>query len=135
MEMEKPYKLLFNGSIVKGFEINGVKANVASLFKIDENKVETLFSGKTFVLRQGMNYETAEKYKMHLEKAGIICTIQPGDDISPSESSESEDVMVCPKCGYEWDIGIIPDNYRQNPIVCPACKHTDKIKHFLDKRK
>lgn len=41
--------------------------------------------------------------------------------------------LRCPKCGYEWKIDELPDNYRHAFVVCPLCKLSGFIKDFISK--
>ena len=61
-EKEMQYKVIFLGEIVKGFDVNQVKINLALAIRKDVSAVEKYFSGKEFVLVGQTDYETAQKF-------------------------------------------------------------------------
>lgn len=66
------YNLIFQGKIIDGASLDEVKTNVARLFKADAAKTETLFSGKTIIIKKNLDSETTKKYLAILKKAGAI---------------------------------------------------------------
>jgi len=108
---EKRYKVLFSGKVAKGRDLDEVKRNLISLFKVGDSKIEQLFSGKVFVIKESVDYESAMKYQMAFETAGAVCKVKeisPGltmelADETKSRPSRSDEqtMMTCPKCGFE----------------------------------
>lgn len=49
---EKQYKILFEGKILEGFDIEIAKKNLATLLKIGPSKKDLLFSNKRIVIRK-----------------------------------------------------------------------------------
>ena len=78
------YNLIFQGSIADGYRPDQVKRNLAKLLKADENKVESLFTKGSVVLKKEMNHESAVKYRNALLKAGAVCNITPAERLSGS---------------------------------------------------
>jgi hypothetical protein len=70
------YNLIFQGSIADGYRPDQVKRNLAKLLKADENKVESLFTKGSVVLKKDLNHESAVKYRDALLKAGAVCNIK-----------------------------------------------------------
>ena len=66
------YQLVFNGTVADGHNLNEVKRNLASLFKIDETKIEQLFISLPIVVKKNMDYDGAIKAQRVLRKAGAI---------------------------------------------------------------
>lgn len=64
------YDLIFSGELVPGFELAQVKKNLQQLFRLDEPKVNALFSGKSIPLKKGVDPEAANKYRVAMKKAG-----------------------------------------------------------------
>ncbi|GAA4649204.1 hypothetical protein GCM10023116_14780 [Kistimonas scapharcae] len=75
--MTATYDLIFSGEINDNVEETQVRKNVAALFKASPAQVEKLFSGKTVVLKNGLDEATAKKYQAALKKAGAICQLRP----------------------------------------------------------
>jgi len=108
---EKRYKILYSGKVAKGRDLDEVKRNLKSLFKASDSKIEQLFSGKVFVIKDSVDYESAMKYQMAFKTAGAVCKVK---EISPGLTMEStdetknkpsrsdeQDMMTCPKCDFE----------------------------------
>jgi hypothetical protein len=72
---EDKYDLVFNGQLMPGFELAQVKNNIQQLFRVDQAKVEMLFSGRDVPLKKGVDAEVAAKYRMAIEKAGARVTV------------------------------------------------------------
>lgn len=67
---EERYDLMFSGELVPGFELAQVKKNLQQLFRLDENKISALFSGKSIPLKKGVDSDAANKYRVAMKKAG-----------------------------------------------------------------
>jgi len=74
MGVEK-YKAVFVGELSPGTDPVTAKQNLARLFNTDLAKVERLFTGKPFVLKQGMTLEEAQRYRLGFERTGTRCNI------------------------------------------------------------
>jgi len=70
------YQLVFNGTVADGHNVNEVKRNLASLFKIDETKIEQLFTSLPIVVKRNVDYDGALKAQRVLRKAGAICQVE-----------------------------------------------------------
>jgi len=62
------YNVVFKGEISNGFVFADVIENLAALFKIDVEKADRLFSKPQVVLKKGVDYESAQKYRQALLK-------------------------------------------------------------------
>jgi hypothetical protein len=99
----KRYKVVFDGRIVEGYEIDTVKENLVSLLKIDEQKAERLFDSKPTVIKRNVDYRTAMKYKKACEKVGAMCKISKTEPFETNEVSQpgESNIMTCPNCGHQ----------------------------------
>ncbi|WP_211829572.1 hypothetical protein [Kistimonas asteriae] len=75
--MTATYDLIFSGETNDDVGEAQVRKNVAALFKASPAQVEKLFSGKTVVLKNGLDEATAKKYQAALKKAGAVCQLRP----------------------------------------------------------
>ncbi len=125
-------RVVVNGEICPGAKIDSVKEKMAKLFKLTDEQVNTLFSGKRQVVKKNIDNDSARKYKDAIENTGAVCLIEIEEvDISglslkveqiEEKEKEPEKAAVCPKCGYEAQ----NDN---DPLVtahgglgeCPMC--------------
>jgi hypothetical protein len=110
----KLYKVIFEGEILEGRQVQEVKRALAKLYNAGEDKIERFFSGKRLAIKKDVDYETAMKYMKAFEQAGAVCRVeeiqapagleQPlrleKDTAEPSDD-EKDDLMVCPKCQFE----------------------------------
>jgi hypothetical protein len=71
----KQYNLVFEGAVSDGRKVEEVKTNLATLFKVDENKIDHLFTAPSAVLKKNINYDVAMQYQHALKKAGAICKV------------------------------------------------------------
>ena len=69
------YKLVFDGTISDGFQVEDVKRNLASILKANESQIELLFSKPEVVIKKNMDYACAMKYQKAMQKAGTICKV------------------------------------------------------------
>jgi hypothetical protein len=67
---DERYDLMFSGELVPGFELAQVKKNLQQLFRLDENKINALFSNKPIPLKKGVDADAANKYRVAMKKAG-----------------------------------------------------------------
>jgi hypothetical protein len=73
------YNVIFEGNISSGYQLQDVKRNLADLFKIDHKKVDVLFTKPQVVLKKGLDYDSAQKYRKALLKTGAICKVKAVD--------------------------------------------------------
>ena len=68
---EELFDLVFSGQLAPGAELAQAKKNIQTLFRIDESKVEILFSGKTVTLKKSLTLDVGTKYRVAMKKAGV----------------------------------------------------------------
>jgi len=71
------FEIVFRGELVPGAQLALVKSNLAKLFQADAARIDALFTGRRLVLKSDLDPQAAEKYRMTLERAGIVVTIEP----------------------------------------------------------
>lgn len=114
-KLDQDFEVLFSGEVYRGADRVVVKRNLSLLFNEDPVKIEQLFTGRTVVLKNGLNKKTAEQYQVALAKAGAVCKIR--DRNAPYEGqarfradNESKEYtlrdisvhrVVCPRCNYQ----------------------------------
>ena len=79
---EMLYNIDFSGRIIPGWELDEVKANLATLLKADEDKIYKLFSGKRIVIKKNVDHQTALKINNMFKDAGADCMITPTQESS-----------------------------------------------------
>ena len=109
---EQLYKVVFEGEILVGSQVQEVKRALAKLYNKTEDQVEHYFSGKRLTVKKDVNYETAMKYVKAYERAGAVCRVEELEthagleqplvlEKETEQPSQQDDVMVCPKCQFE----------------------------------
>jgi hypothetical protein len=74
-----------------------VREEVARLLRCDEATLSQLFSGRTVVIKDGLELKIALNYKAAFEKTGALFLITPVDELSQAQSAPIN--LICPKCG------------------------------------
>ncbi|BAP41914.1 DUF805 domain-containing protein [Pseudomonas sp. LJDD11] len=78
------YRIVFDGQLREGVQLETAKLNLAQLFKTEVGAVASLFSGQPVALKQGLALADAERYLQALQEAGVQARIEPEHDISLS---------------------------------------------------
>lgn len=71
------YKVTFSGQIAPGQSLDAVKSNIAGLYKVPVERCASMFTGRTVVIKENVDYDTAQKYQKAFSKTGAICQIEP----------------------------------------------------------
>ena len=109
---EQRYRVIFEGEILEGSQVQEVKRALAQLYKKTEDQVEHYFSGKRLTVKKDVDYDTAMKYVKAYERAGAVCRVEELETHTSLEQplvleketeqpSQQDDLMVCPKCQFE----------------------------------
>lgn len=75
--MAEHFKIVFEGGLRNGVELQTAKLNLARLFKSDVAAVERLFSGRPVTVKRGLTHDDAERYLKALNDAGVDARIEP----------------------------------------------------------
>lgn len=73
----KDFDIYFFGQVIPGNELADVKAALMQKFKLNESKIDLLFSGKGVLIKANINVEQASKYRESFRSAGAIVDIVP----------------------------------------------------------
>lgn len=87
------YKIVFEGKIAKGYSIEDVKKNLASLYNVDIDKADRLFTGRPIEIKADLDYQTATKDRETFEKTGAVCSVirmEENDDHSTTVDKEAK---------------------------------------------
>lgn len=103
---EERYKIILTGKLLPGKDQDEVIRNLATIFKMTIADINQKISGKTVVVKSGIDLPTANKYKTALEKAGAECKTVPYKSSNIAADRSSEDKSM-PKTTTETDP---PDN-------------------------
>jgi uncharacterized Zn finger protein (UPF0148 family) len=112
--MAGDFEVIFHGEIYASMDPVKVRSDMGRLFRQPAEKVHQLFDGRTWVLKDGLDRETAERYQVELAKIGVISELRdrspawkpekPADPHSKSQNFTLESIaitrMTCPECQY-----------------------------------
>lgn len=73
--MTDNYSVIFRGDIVLGKNLVDVKQKLAQLFKVDDARIERLFTGKPVPLKANTSLTQAKKYQAILNQVGIVTSV------------------------------------------------------------
>lgn len=86
------FHIVFSGKLVGGADLTTVKSNLGRLFKMDDARVEKLFSGQPVVIKKDADQATAMKFRALMKQAGAECEVRPvsagGSQPAPAAASE-----------------------------------------------
>ncbi len=85
--MSNRYRILFCGDVVNGCNIEDVKKKLVSLLQEDQENIDTLFSGQTYVIKKNADLETCERIRRSFIAVGAVCYIK---DPKPQDASEED---------------------------------------------
>jgi uncharacterized membrane protein YhaH (DUF805 family) len=74
--MAEHFKIVFEGDLRNGVELQTAMLNLAELFKSDMVAVERLFGGKPVTVKRGLTYDDAHRYLKALNDAGVQARIE-----------------------------------------------------------
>ena len=71
------YEIAYSGELAPGAKLEQVEANLARLFQADAQRIAALFSGRRIVIKQGLDYDSVEKYRQAMARAGAVAEVRP----------------------------------------------------------
>lgn len=78
------FDVYFLGETLPDADPASVRQGVARLFKIQEDAAERLFSGKPLRVKQGLDVETASRYRAAFREVGALVQIVPAGGPPPT---------------------------------------------------
>lgn len=81
------YEVAFAGELVAGADAAQVRANLARLFQADPQRIAALFSGRRIVIKGNLDAESAEKYRLTLERAGARVEVSALGQAQPAAAA------------------------------------------------
>jgi hypothetical protein len=111
MSDKQLFDIIFTGDIADNFDLLEVKRKAAQLFKMDDQKVSSLFQGKRLALKKNLDEAAANKYRKVLSQIGMIVVVQSQDEIAPvlespplQTENDSEVVQESSTETLNWEI-------------------------------
>lgn len=112
---ENRYKIVFDGALLPGVDLDTAKLNLAALFKSDVSAIERLFNGRPVALKRDLSQVDAQTYLQALKNTGIDARIEA----EPSIELNLADVH---------DSGALAEP--QSPYAPPQARVGEKLPEF-----
>ncbi len=71
------YDIFFSGQIMAGKDPVETRLRVGTLFKVNHDQLERMFSGTSIRIKSNVDEETASKYRAAFRNAGALIEIRP----------------------------------------------------------
>ncbi len=75
--MDNVFDVVFRGDVRPDATIDGVRAHLKALFRLDDDQVARLFTGRPHSLRKNLDRDAAEKFSLLMAKAGAVVELRP----------------------------------------------------------
>jgi uncharacterized membrane protein YhaH (DUF805 family) len=69
--MAEQFKIVFEGQLRTGVELETARLNLAQLFKSDVSAIDRLFTGQPVTVKRGLTHDDAQRYLKALNDAGV----------------------------------------------------------------
>ena len=89
---EQLFRVMFNGTLTGEFDEETTKKQFARLFSLDQKRVNSLFSGKEYVIKNNVTEEVAMEFLIRLAEAGCESYIQEVLDENEPDYDEQRKV-------------------------------------------
>uniref|UniRef100_UPI00272CA04E hypothetical protein n=1 Tax=Pseudomonas sp. TaxID=306 RepID=UPI00272CA04E len=71
------FQIVFQGQVRPGYTLEQARTRLGQLFQAPERQLDVLFSGARVVIKQGLDQDSAAKYREAIERAGALCLVEP----------------------------------------------------------
>ncbi len=133
------YNVVFYGEISDGYTAEEVTQNLITMFKVPEKLLKGVSKGRPLLVKDHVDYQTAEQYKTVFERAGSVCKIEaakppPKQEAGvPDQSYEDEDENIVSFQDDTLEI-LTPDGWAVESVGAGAdivIKDSQSISYFV----
>lgn len=89
--MATHYDIIFEGRTIPGKDIDAVKKALMQMLKIEDQRIDRLFTGQPVRIRRNADAGAAEKFRKAFEAAGAVCKIQEVEVAGGANRPQKED--------------------------------------------
>lgn len=133
MPEQSTYKVIFEGELKSGISVSEAKTGLKQVFKVADQQLERIFSGKPVILKSNVPHAEAARFvRLCNEKAGILCQlVEVPDTQSHSSAGEREKQPEKHGAGQKDAGPAVPQDGKSHlgtqkqetqEIVCPFCE-------------
>lgn len=69
------FQIIFRGKLLSGYTLEQARANLAQLFRTDEARIGAMLAQPKWVIKAGVNKETAQKIQEAMRNAGLMVAV------------------------------------------------------------
>ena len=80
--MAEHFKIVFEGHLRTGVDLETARLNLAQLFKSDVSNMDRLFTGKPVTVKRSLTQDDAQRYLKALNDAGVEARIEPEQPVT-----------------------------------------------------
>lgn len=103
------FDIYFRGESLPDVDPDTVRRQVGTLFKVEGEALDRLFTGKPVRVKKGVDVETASRYRARFREAGALVDIVPSGQTPPShEAAEAATAMSPVQGGSVGSQGTAP---------------------------
>ena len=113
--MDNDCSVMLTGDLVAGSDPDEVKQNLAGLFKISPQEVDSLLSKAPVHIKQNVDRETAGRYRAAVEKSGALCEIVT----PPMDLEDTIPPGAAPDLAQELATSAAADSVKASPAEPP----------------
>lgn len=116
--MSEQYRLVFSAEVVEGQHPAVVKKRLAAVLKLDDERMDVLFSGKSVVVKKAADEKTAARYQEAFKKAGARLRVLPVDDdgdplaaaskAPPAQPQQAASEPAAPTAADSGELNVLP---------------------------
>jgi hypothetical protein len=93
---EEHFDIVFHGKLLEGQDPVVAREQVGRLFKATGAQLERLFSGKSVVVKRGVDVETAGRYRLAFRQAGALVEVRLSDPTGTDDVSVRQPPLSVP---------------------------------------
>jgi hypothetical protein len=125
--MADQYDVIFRGDVLPGHSVVAVRDNLKALFKLDDDRIAQMFTGRPVAIRRGIDKDLADRFRVAMEKSGAIVEIRPApaakttvEATAPGRAEDEAATVSAPSFDVE-PVGadVLKPGERQ-PVEAPA---------------
>ncbi|SDS76614.1 hypothetical protein SAMN05216421_2151 [Halopseudomonas xinjiangensis] len=106
------FEIVFQGQVKTGVAAEQARARLGQLFQAGEQQLDTLFSGRRIVIKQGLDAAAAERYRQAIDRAGAVCLVEPMESVAQDPTREPEAPAPAPTSSATAGARVVPrDEY------------------------
>jgi uncharacterized membrane protein YhaH (DUF805 family) len=94
--MAEQFKIVFEGQLRTGVELETARLNLAQLFKSDVSSIDRLFTGQPVTVKRGLTRDDAQRYLKALNDAGVEGRIESEQPVAWTLEEIEEPAPVQP---------------------------------------